>query len=135
MNDHAAASTEQAPTARMLSGRELKDLAESGQFSVDDSTGERMIQAFEDIVDALEERWSTIEKLARSPELSSTQTAQWVARHTVNTASDEQGLLTQLRQARAELPQYIEAIREAKRRYTDTDASTKSTLSDFHAQP
>lgn len=113
---------------RLLSGAELKTLATAGGFAVDETTGNRMIQALEDMIDALETRWATLQRLGSSPPLSSTSTAQWAARHTVNTASDDRGLLTQLRQARAELPQYVEAIREAKRAYQNTETSSVSEL-------
>lgn len=118
--------------ARMLSGHELKRMASSGGFTVDETTGNRMISALEDIVEALNNRWATISKLETSPQLSATSTAQWVARRTVDTAADDRGLLTQLRQAREELPQYIEAIREAKRRYADTESGSRSGLESFN---
>ncbi|GAA1211023.1 hypothetical protein [Prauserella alba] len=116
----------------MLSGRELKRMATDGGFAVDETTGNRMISALQDILEALNNRWATLSKLETSPQLSATSTAQWVAQHTVNTASDERGLLTQLRRAREELPQYIEAIREAKRRYSDTESGTRGQLEGFH---
>nr|WP_183655949.1 hypothetical protein [Prauserella isguenensis] len=119
------------PTS-MLSGRELKRLAAEGGFAVDETTGNRMISALQDILESLDNRWAALSKLETSPQLSSTPTAKWVAQHTVRTASDERGLLTQLRRAREELPQYIEAIREAKRRYADTESGTRGELDAFH---
>lgn len=116
---------------RALSGIELKELAESGGFAVDETTGERMIRALEDMIDALNERWAALEKLGSVPPLSTTATANWVAQHTVNTASDDRGLLTQLQRAREELPQYVEAIRAAKRSYADTEGATRSHLDRF----
>lgn len=114
--------------SRVLSGVELKKLAAGQGFSVDDTTGERMIRALQDIVDLLEERWATLEKLASNPPLSVTATARWTAQRTVSTAADEYGLLTQLRQARDELPQYIEAIRTAKRGYSETEAAHRKVI-------
>lgn len=116
---------------RMLSGHELKTMATEGGFAVDETTGERMIKALEDILEAINSRWATLSKLEASPQLSSTSTARWVAQHTVETAADERGLLTQLRRAREELPQYIQAIHEAKRRYTDTESGTRGELEGF----
>ncbi|EHK88320.1 hypothetical protein ACWGRK_18555 [Saccharomonospora azurea] len=113
---------------RTLSGLELKRMATGQGFSVDDTTGERMIRALQDMVDLLEERWSTLEKLATNPPLSVSATAQWTAQRTVATASDEYGLLTQLRAARDELPQYIEAIRAAKRGYSETEAAHQKSI-------
>ncbi|MBK1783344.1 hypothetical protein JHE00_03325 [Prauserella sp. ASG 168] len=110
---------------------ELKQLAQRGGFAIDENTGDRMISALEDMLDALEARWSELEKLGKAPPLSTTSTAQWVSQHTVQTASDDRGLLTQLQNARTELPQYIDAIREAKRRYSDTESGTQSTLDGF----
>ncbi|MEU6646049.1 hypothetical protein ABZ863_26355 [Saccharomonospora sp. NPDC046836] len=129
----AELSKQQAPTqtARMLSGTELKQLAERGGFAVDETTGDRMISALEDIIDALNERWAELEKLSSPPPLSISATAQWVTQHTVNTAADDRGLLTQLRRAREELPQYIEAIRVAKHRYAETESGTRTTLDGF----
>lgn len=118
-------------STRMLSGAELKQLVDNGGFRVDETTGDRMIKALEDMIDALNARWATLEKLGAHPPLSTTPTAQWVAQHTVRTASDDRGLLTQLQRAREELPQYVEAIREAKRRYADTESSTRRTLDRF----
>ncbi|MBB3664743.1 ribosomal protein L12E/L44/L45/RPP1/RPP2 [Prauserella sediminis] len=118
--------------APMLSGRELKRMATDGGFTVDETTGNRMISALEDILEALNNRWATLSKLETSPPLSATSTAKWVAQHTVNTAADERGLLTQLRQAKEELPQYIQAIREAKRRYADTESGARGELESFH---
>lgn len=116
---------------RMLSGVELKRLVADGGFTVDETTGERMIKALEDMIDALNARWAALEKLGASPPLSTTATARWVAQHTMHTASDDRGLLTQLQRAREELPQYVEAIREAKRRYADTESSARGALDRF----
>lgn len=113
---------------KAASGTQLVKLARAGGFTVDEDTGERMIRALEDMLDALEKRWAALEKLGETPKLSSTATAQWVAQHTVRTAGDEHGLLTQLRRAREELPHYIEAIRTAKRRYAETEGTTVDTL-------
>lgn len=123
---------EQPAARRVLSGVELKRLAHNGGFTVDETTGERMIKALEEIIDTLNTRWATLQMLGQSPKLSSTSTARWVAQHTVSTASDERGLLTQLQSARAELPQYVEAIREAKRRYSDTEDGTQHRLQSFN---
>ncbi|WP_197321686.1 hypothetical protein [Saccharomonospora sp. NB11] len=111
-----------------LSGVQLKRMAAGQGFSVDDTTGDRMIRALQDMVDLLEERWSMLEKLATNPPLSLTATAQWTAQRTVATAADEHGLLTQLRVARDELPQYIEAIRAAKRGYSETEAAHQKAI-------
>ncbi|WP_024877339.1 hypothetical protein [Saccharomonospora piscinae] len=113
---------------RMLSGVELKELANGRGFAVDETTGDRMIQALQEIVDALEQRWAALEKLGTAPPLSTTATAQWVAQRTVSTAADEAGLLTQLQRARQELPQYIEAIRAAKRGYAEVENAHQGRL-------
>ncbi|WP_228713751.1 hypothetical protein [Prauserella endophytica] len=118
---------------RALSGVELKQLADRGGFAVDETTGDRMISALEDMIDALNERWAALEKLGTAPPLSTSATAQWVAQHTVRTASDDRGLLTQLQRAREELPQYVEAIRTAKRRYAETESGTRAALDGFQA--
>lgn len=104
-----------------LSGGQLKEMATSGGFVVDETTGNRMIRALEAALDTLESRWADLEKLQQNPPLSDSPTARWVARHMVDTASDADGLLTQLRAARAEIPTYIEAIQLAKRTYGDKE--------------
>lgn len=115
-------------SAASLSGRALKDLADSGGFTVDENTGDQMINALEEMLDALERRWAEIEKLGTAPPLSTSSTGKWVAQHTLHTASDERGMLTQLRAAREELPQYIEAIRAAKRAYAGTESGVRTDL-------
>jgi hypothetical protein len=117
---------------RMLSGTELKTLAVNGGFAVDETTGERLIQALQGVIDSLEARWSALQQFQQTPPMSTTSTAQWVAGHMVNTATDEQGLLTQLQQAKAEFPTYIEAINLAKSNYREQEQSTGSTLSSFN---
>ncbi len=110
-----------------LSGTQLKAMATTGGFAVDDSTGNRMIHALEAALATLETRWADLEKLQHQPPMSESPAARWVARHMVDTASDADGLLTQLRTARREIPLYIEAIQLAKRTYreTDTEAGTQ----------
>ncbi|WP_236795139.1 hypothetical protein [Amycolatopsis sp. GM8] len=123
-------ATATAPLAskRLLSGVELKTMAVNGSFAVDESTGERMIQALQGIIDSLEARWSALQGFQESPKMSTTATAQWVSSLMVNTATDDKGLLTQLQQAKAELPTYIEAINLAKSNYQNQDRDTGTTL-------
>jgi hypothetical protein len=104
-----------------LSGRRLRAMAASGGFAVDENTGNRMIEALEAAVDALETRWTELTKLQQNPPMSETPAARHVARHMVDTASDADGLLTQLNAARAEFPAYVEAIRLAKRTYAEKE--------------
>ncbi|PRX51307.1 hypothetical protein B0I33_101460 [Prauserella shujinwangii] len=128
-NVQAARQMAAAVTAvRALSGVELKRLADSGGFAVDETTGDRMIRALEEMIDTLDARWAALQKLGTVPPLSTTATARWVARHTANTATDDRGLLTQLQRARAELPQYVEAIRAAKRRYADAETGARTSI-------
>lgn len=105
-----------------LASRQLKALAASGGFAIDDSTGNRMIEALEAAIDALETRWSELVKLQENPPMSDTPAARWVANHMVNTAADADGLLTQLQAAREEFPTYVEAIEMAKRTYRDAES-------------
>ncbi|HEY3710941.1 MAG TPA: hypothetical protein VGL64_16295 [Amycolatopsis sp.] len=112
----------------MLSGRKMMDLARTGSFAVDDTTGDKMIAALEAVVDTLQQRWSALQKVGETPAMSSTATGQWVAQHMSATANDAQGLLTQLQAARDEFPTYIEAIKLAKKNYSDRESGTKSTL-------
>jgi len=123
----ATAPTQPHMMAR-LSGTQLKAMATSGGFSVDDSTGNRMIHALEAALETLETRWADLEKLQHDPPLSESPAARWVSRHMVDTAADADGLLTQLRTARREIPAYIEAIQLAKRTYRDTDTGVRGQL-------
>lgn len=125
--------TDLVPAKRMLSGTELRTFARSGGFAVDETTGDRMIAALQGVLDSLEARWSALQQFQQRPLMSTTATAQWVASHMVNTATDEKGLLTQLQQARAEFPAYIDAIKQAKANYREQDQKTQDTLSSFHA--
>jgi hypothetical protein len=127
--------SQQQATARVqsaLSGVQLKALAVSGGFAVDENTGDRMIQALEGVIDTLTARWSALQQFGQSPQLSTTATAQWVAGHMVNTATDAQGLLTQLQQARDEFPTYIEAIKLAKQNYRSRDQESGTTLARYN---
>ncbi|MFD8497585.1 hypothetical protein [Amycolatopsis sp. NPDC059657] len=110
-------SEEKAEKQRMLSGVQLRKMAVSGSFAVDENTGNRMIEALEGVIETLTTRWAAIQRLQDSPRLSTTATAQWVSSRMVGTAVDERGLLTQLQHAKAEFPAYVEAIRIAKRNY------------------
>jgi hypothetical protein len=112
-----------------LSGRKLMELASTGGFAIDDSTGNRMIEALESALQALEDRWSELEKLGQDPPMSDTPAARWVAQHMVATAADADGLLTQLRAAREEFPTYVEAIQLAKRAYRETETGIGQTFS------
>jgi hypothetical protein len=116
-----------------LSGTELKTLAAHGGFAVDETTGDRMIQALQGIVDSLESRWSALQQFQQSPPMSTTATARWVSDLMVHTATDDRGLLTQLQQARSELPTYIEAIKVAKSNYRAQDDTTGGSLSPLKA--
>jgi hypothetical protein len=112
----------------MLSGRELKTMAVQGGFAVDDATGNEMIKALEGIIDSLNARWQALQKIGDQPALSSTATAQWVSGHMLNTATDGQGLLTQLQEAKNEFPTYVEAIKLAKRNYQEQDEQVRQTM-------
>jgi len=114
--------------ATMLSGRELKTMAMQGGFAVDDATGDEMIKALEGIIDSLNARWQSLQKIGDQPRLSSTATAQWVSGHMLNTATDGQGLLTQLQEAKNEFPTYVEAIKLAKRNYQEQDEHVRQTM-------
>jgi hypothetical protein len=129
----ATAQPRQA-TQRLLSGTELKQLATTGGFAVDENTGDRMIQALQGIIDSLEARWSALQQFQQSPPLSTTATAKWVSDLMVRTATDERGLLTQLQQAKAELPTYIEAIKRAKSNYQTQDGDTGTALNRLRVQ-
>jgi hypothetical protein len=116
--------------APLLSGRELKTMAMQGGFAVDDATGNEMIKALEGIIDSLNSRWQALQKIGDTPQLSATATAQWVSGHMQNTATDGQGLLTQLQQAKNEFPTYVEAIKLAKRNYQEQDEHVRQTISE-----
>ena len=111
-----------------LSGTQLKAMATTGGFAVDDSTGNRMIHALEAALETLETRWADLEKLQQHPPMSESPAARWVAKHMVDTASDADGLLTQLRTARREIPLYVEAIQLAKRAYRETETGVRTQL-------
>jgi hypothetical protein len=112
-----------------LSGGQLKAMATNGGFAVDENTGNRMIEALQDALDALESRWAELEKLQQNPLMSESPTARWVSKHMVDTASDADGLLTQLRAARTEFPTYVEAIQLAKRTYQEKETGSSQ---EFH---
>ncbi|MBE1581129.1 hypothetical protein ACFORH_24860 [Amycolatopsis roodepoortensis] len=121
-------TTAWAPMKVALAGTELKAMAKQGHFAVDETTGQEMIRSLQGVIDSLEERWSALTKLQKSPPMSSTATARWVSEHMHGTATDAQGLLTQLQAARAEFPTYIEAIELAQRNYRERDAQNQRTL-------
>ncbi|WP_370943774.1 hypothetical protein AB5J62_32275 [Amycolatopsis sp. cg5] len=112
----------------VFSGVRLRQMAVSGSFAVDETTGDRMIEALEGVIDTLTTRWAAIQRLQDSPRLSTTATAKWVSSHMVGTAVDEQGLLTQLQAAKAEFPAYVEAIRIAKRNYKQREQETHDLI-------
>ncbi|EME60120.1 hypothetical protein [Amycolatopsis decaplanina] len=117
-----------APVKVGLAGAQLKRMAVQGGFAVDESTGQEMIRSLQGVIDSLEERWSALTKLQKSPPMSSTATARWVSEHMHGTATDAQGLLTQLQAARAEFPTYVEAIELAKRNYRERDSENQREL-------
>ncbi|HEY3471045.1 MAG TPA: hypothetical protein VGL47_38315 [Amycolatopsis sp.] len=131
MTDDAAATPAlQAVTmARVgLAGAQMKRLAQSGGFAVDDTTGNQLIEALEGVLESLEARWAALQRLHDAPAMSRTATGQWVSAHMQNTAGDEHGLLTQLQAARQEFPTYIEAIKLAKQNYKTREETTRATL-------
>ncbi|GAB3168728.1 hypothetical protein GCM10027258_95650 [Amycolatopsis stemonae] len=111
-----------------LAGAQLKRLAQTGGFAIDDTTGNQLIEALEGVLETLESRWSALQRLHDAPAMSRTATGQWVSAHMQNTAGDEHGLLTQLQAARQEFPTYIEAIKLAKKNYKTREETTRSTL-------
>ncbi|SFW80548.1 hypothetical protein [Amycolatopsis australiensis] len=111
-----------------LLGTELKRLAQSGGFAVDDSTGNQLIEALEGVLESLEKRWAALQRLRDAPAMSRTATGQWVSAHMANTAADDHGLLTQLESARREFPTYIEAIKQAKKNYRSREEETRVRL-------
>ncbi|MEU5266662.1 hypothetical protein [Amycolatopsis sp. NPDC021455] len=127
-----AASTPEAKTMAAvrvgLAGAQLKRLAQSGGFAIDDTTGNQLIEALEGVLESLEARWATLQRLHDAPAMSRTATGQWVSAHMVSTAADEHGLVTQLQAARQEFPTYIEAIKLAKKNYQSREENTRATL-------
>ncbi len=111
-----------------LAGNQLKQLAESGGFAVDDTTGNRLIEALEGVLETLESRWATLQRLHDAPAMSQTPTGQWVSAQMVSTAADEHGLLTQLQAARQEFPAYVDAIVLAKQNYRSQEENTRATF-------
>jgi hypothetical protein len=111
-----------------LAGAQLKQLAKSGGFAVDDTTGNQLIEALEGVLESLEARWANLQRLHDAPAMSRTATGQWVSAHMVSTAADDHGLVTQLQAARQEFPTYIEAIKLAKQNYKTREETTRSTL-------
>ncbi|WP_414936271.1 hypothetical protein [Amycolatopsis sp. cmx-11-51] len=121
-------SAKWAPAHIGLAGAQLKRMALQGGFAVDESTGAEMIRSLQGVIDSLEERWSALTKLQESPQMSDTATARWVSQHMQGTATDGQGLLTQLEAARAEFPTYVEAIELAKKNYRERDDENQRDL-------
>ncbi|MEV6828583.1 hypothetical protein [Amycolatopsis sp. NPDC051102] len=111
-----------------LAGAQLKRLAQSGGFAIDDTTGNQLIEALEGVLESLEARWAALQRLHDAPAMSRTATGQWVSAHMVSTAADEHGLVTQLQAARQEFPTYIEAIKLAKQNYKSREETTQKTL-------
>ncbi|MFJ9787618.1 hypothetical protein ACIRSS_49155 [Amycolatopsis sp. NPDC101161] len=111
-----------------LAGAQLKRLAQSGGFAIDDTTGNQLIEALEGVLESLEQRWANLQRLHDAPAMSRTATGQWVSAHMVSTAADEHGLVTQLQAARQEFPTYIEAIKLAKKNYKSREETTRATL-------
>jgi hypothetical protein len=123
------AATPAMKVARIgLAGAQLKRLAQSGGFAVDDTTGNRLIEALEGVLESLEARWSALQRLHDKPALSRTAVGLWVSDHMVSTAADEHGLVTQLQAARQEFPTYIEAIKLAKQNYKSREENTRAEL-------
>ena len=127
-----AAATPEAKTMAAvrvgLAGTQLKRLAQSGGFAVDDTTGNQLIEALEGVLESLEARWAALQRLHDAPAMSRTATGQWVSAHMVSTAADEHGLVTQLQAARQEFPTYIEAIKLAKKNYQSREEDTRAKL-------
>jgi hypothetical protein len=111
-----------------LAGTQLKQLAKDGGFAIDDTTGNQLIEALEGVLESLEARWASLQRLHDAPAMSRTATGQWVSAHMVSTAADEHGLVTQLQAARQEFPTYIEAIKLAKKNYKSREETTRATL-------
>ncbi len=111
-----------------LAGAQLKRLAQTGGFAIDDTTGNQLIEALEGVLESLEQRWANLQRLHDAPAMSRTATGQWVSAHMVSTAADDHGLVTQLQAARQEFPTYIEAIKLAKKNYKSREETTKHTL-------
>jgi hypothetical protein len=132
--DRRLARVEPAQGATLMrsSSVQLKALARSGGFAVDEDTGNRMIEALQAAMDALERRWPDLEKFQHAPPMSDSPAARWVAKHMVDTATDADGLLTQLRAARNEFPAYVEAIQLAKRAYREQETGVRRELRVTH---
>jgi hypothetical protein len=131
MQMQAAATPEAKTMAAVrvgLAGAQLKRLAQSGGFAIDDTTGNQLIEALEGVLESLEQRWANLQRLHDAPAMSRTATGQWVSAHMVSTAADEHGLVTQLQAARQEFPTYIEAIKLAKKNYKSREETTRTTL-------
>ncbi|WP_020660143.1 hypothetical protein [Amycolatopsis benzoatilytica] len=120
--------TKMTASVPMVEARQLRTLASQGSFAVDDTTGDKMIAALEGVVDALQARWSALQKVGRTPQMSDSPAAQWVSKQMTDTAADQQGLLTQLQAAKDAFPTYVEAIRLAKQNYKDREHTSRETF-------
>jgi hypothetical protein len=105
-----------------LAGVQMMKLAESRRFAVDESTGNKLMEAFEGTLRTLEAHWDALQRLRDAPALGRTATARWVSVQMVGTAVDERGLLSQLETAREEFPLYVAAIKLAIQNYSESGA-------------
>lgn len=121
--------------APVLSGKRMTDLAKSGSFAVDEGTGDKMISALQGVIDSLQARWDALQRVGELPMMSQSAAGRWVAGHMVATASDSQGLLTQLRAARDEFPSYIEAIELAKKTYREREHTATESFRHLPGDP
>ena len=112
-------------------GKSMADFASSaaaGQFAVNQSGGDALLQAITTMMTWVDERAADLYLLEQEPMLGSSHGAEAMKPYVLNVATDKQGFITQLVQFRQSLAKAEEGIRTAMANYQQTDQNNATRL-------
>ncbi|WP_424188924.1 hypothetical protein ACOBQX_11425 [Actinokineospora sp. G85] len=102
--------------------------AAAGQFAVNETGGQALIAAIDQLLDWLDMNQFTLRNLEQEPPLGSSNAAQVMKPYMASVATDHEGFLTQLRALGESLKQARQGIETAMRNYEQTDSDEASKL-------
>ncbi|MGW5051023.1 hypothetical protein [Actinokineospora sp. NPDC004072] len=102
--------------------------AQAGGFAVSEEGGEALLKAIYEMADWVDDQAMNLQFLEQAPPLGSSNNAQTMKPYLRQVASDEHGLITQLRQFREALRQAEQGIKQAMANYQQTEKQNADSL-------
>lgn len=116
------------PFGAGMSGAQFIEAAGSGGFELTSDHAEHLADSLQAAVDDLTKILDNTRMLDQPPPMSASPAGLFISKVMHDTATDQEGMRTQLARAKEELPKYVEGLRLAAKRYRDTEQSNAADI-------